>query len=190
MKKKLIIFTAPSGSGKTTLVHHLLDHREDLAFSVSATTRTKRYYEKDGEDYYFLSADDFAAKVENNEFIEWEEVYSHNYYGTLRSEVERIWALGKNVVFDVDVKGALNIKRQYPQQSLAVFVKVPSLEELERRLRLRMTESEESLQKRLQRIRLELTYEKQFDVTLINDNLEEAKMQALLIAGNFLDSNK
>ncbi len=190
MRKKLIIFTAPSGSGKTTLVRHLLSKRDDLVFSVSATTRTKRYYEVEGEDYYFLSNELFAQKVENDEFIEWEEVYDSTYYGTLKSEVERIWLMGKNVIFDVDVKGALNIKNQYPDDTLSVFVKVPTLQELELRLRSRMTESEESLQKRLQRIRLELTYEKQFDMTVLNDDLEKAKQQSLLLVQNFLDNDR
>ena len=190
MRKKLIIFTAPSGSGKTTLVRHLLSKRDDLVFSVSATTRTKRYYEVEGEDYYFLSNELFAQKVENDEFIEWEEVYDSTYYGTLKSEVERIWLMGKNVIFDVDVKGALNIKNQYPDDTLSVFVKVPTLQELELRLRSRMTESEESLQKRLQRIRLELTYEKQFDMTVLNDDLDKAKQQSLLLVQNFLDNDR
>jgi guanylate kinase len=190
VRKKLIIFTAPSGSGKTTLVRHLLSKRDDLVFSVSATTRTKRYYEVEGEDYYFLSNELFAQKVENDEFIEWEEVYDSTYYGTLKSEVERIWLMGKNVIFDVDVKGALNIKNQYPDDTLSVFVKVPTLQELELRLRSRMTESEESLQKRLQRIRLELTYEKQFDMTVLNDDLEKAKQQSLLLVQNFLDNDR
>lgn len=176
---KLIIFSAPSGSGKTTLVHHLLSKPElKLAFSVSATSRAKRPNETDGKDYYFLSADEFRARIEKGDFLEWEEVYTNQFYGTLRSEIDRIHADGKTVVFDVDVVGGLNIKQQFGKDALAVFVQPPSVEELERRLRHRSTESEESLQKRVGKAAEELEFANQFDVILVNDELEAAKLKA------------
>lgn len=176
---KLIIFSAPSGSGKTTLVHHLLSKPElKLAFSVSATSREKRPNETHGKDYYFLSAEEFKTRISKDDFLEWEEVYTNQFYGTLKSEIDRIHAEGKHVMFDVDVVGGVNIKKQFADNALAVFVKPPSIEELENRLRNRSTESEESLQKRVGKAAEEMEYANQFDVVLINDDLETAKAEA------------
>lgn len=186
---KLIIFSAPSGSGKTTLVHHLLSKPElKLAFSVSATSRAKRPNETDGKDYYFLSADEFRKRIENGEFLEWEEVYENQFYGTLKSEIDRIHAEGKHVIFDVDVVGGLNIKKQFGDDALAVFVQPPSVEELERRLRHRSTESEESLAKRVAKAAKELSYSGQFDVVVINDDLEKAKQEAEKLVREFTNT--
>lgn len=185
-KGKLIIFSAPSGSGKTTLVHHLLSKPElKLAFSVSATSREKRPNETHGKDYYFLSADEFRKRIEADEFLEWEEVYTDQFYGTLRSEIDRIHAEGKHVMFDVDVVGGVNIKKQFGDEALAVFVKPPSTEELERRLRNRSTESEESLKKRVGKAAEELEFATQFDVVLVNDDLETAKREAEKLVAEF-----
>ena len=183
---KLIIFSAPSGAGKTTLVHYLLSKPElKLAFSVSATSRAKRPNETDGTDYYFLTAEAFKARIENGDFLEWEEVYTDQFYGTLRSEIDRIHAEGKHVMFDVDVIGGLNIKKQFGNDALAVFVKPPSIEELEKRLRNRSTESEESLQKRVGKAAQEMEYANQFDVVLVNDDLETAKAEAARLVADF-----
>jgi len=183
---KLIIFSAPSGSGKTTLVHHLLSKPElKLAFSVSATSRSKRPNETDGKDYYFLSADEFRKRIDAGDFLEWEEVYNNQFYGTLRSEIDRIHAEGKHVMFDVDVVGGLNIKKQFGDDALAAFVKPPSIEELERRLRNRSTESEESLQKRVGKAAEEMEYADQFDVVLVNDDLDIAKAEAEKLVTDF-----
>lgn len=185
-KGKLIIFSAPSGSGKTTLVHHLLSKSElKLAFSVSATSRTKRPNETHGKDYYFLSVDEFKKSISKDEFLEWEEVYSDQFYGTLRSEIDRIHSEGKHVMFDVDVVGGLNIKKQFGDDALAVFVKPPSIEELENRLRNRSTESEEGLKKRVGKAAEEMEYTNQFDVVLVNDNLERAKAEAEKLVADF-----
>lgn len=182
---KLIVFTAPSGSGKTTVVHHLLNVFDDLAFSVSATTRMRRAHEKHGKDYYFLSKETFRLWVEEDAFVEWEEVYPDQLYGTLKFEIDRLWALGKHVIFDIDVKGAVSIKETYPEDTLVVFVKVPTLEMLIDRLKCRGTENAESLQKRIVRIKEELTYESKFDVVLVNDNLEDALLRAEAIVSDF-----
>lgn len=176
--RKLIVFTAPSGSGKTTVVHHLLNVFDDLAFSVSGTTRMRRTHEKHGKDYYFLSNETFKMWVAEEAFVEWEEVYPDQLYGTLKFEIERLWALGKHVIFDIDVKGAVSIKEIYPDDTLVVFVKVPTLEMLIERLKSRGTESEESLQKRIVRIKEELKYESKFDVVLLNDIREDALLRA------------
>ena len=183
--RKLIIFTAPSGSGKTTVVRHLLESYKALAFSISATTRAKRSHEKHGLDYYFLSQETFRMWIDEEAFVEWEEVYENQLYGTLRFEVERLWALGKHVIFDIDVKGAMNIIKQFPDQSLAIFIKVPTLEMLIERLRKRKTESEQSLQKRIQRIKEELSYEHVFDRVLINDKLDVTLQEARDIIEEF-----
>lgn len=187
MDGKLIIFSAPSGSGKTTIVHRILESRSDLEFSVSACSRTIRANEKDGVDYYFMSADEFRKKIQNNEFLEWEEVYENSFYGTLKSEVERIWNKGKHVIFDVDVKGGLNIKNYGKKNALAIFVMPPSLEELETRLKKRSTETPESLKKRLDKAAYEMTFADKFDIVIINDDLEKAVDKAKKATGNFID---
>ncbi len=187
MNKKLIVVAAPSGAGKTTIVHHLLTVFPSLAFSVSATTRVCRAHEIDGEDYYFISAQAFRARVANNEFLEWEEVYENQYYGTLFSEITRLWAEGKNVIFDIDVKGALNIKKAFPVEALTVFVKPPSKETLLERLRNRKTEDAKSLEKRINRATLELTYEPKFDTVVVNDELQKAFADAEKIVKDFLE---
>lgn len=176
MQGKAIIFSAPSGSGKTTLVKHLLENFDNLGFSISACTRDRRgRNEVDGKDYYFLSIKDFQDKIINKEFVEWEEVYVGGYYGTLKSEINRLWSEGKNVIFDVDVKGGLKLKEYFGEQALAIFVKVPSYQELENRLRKRGTETEDSLSKRLYKVKFEMTFQDSFDVVLINDELTESK---------------
>lgn len=186
-KGKLVIFSAPSGAGKTTIVRHLLDCGLNLEFSVSAASRNKRPNEVDGKDYYFLSADDFKHKIENDEFLEWEEVYHDHFYGTLKSEVQRIWDKGNHVIFDVDVVGGLNIKKYYGDKALAVFVMPPNVQELESRLRGRSTESEENLKKRIEKAEHELSFAKGFDTTIINDKLETALTEAETMVRNFLN---
>jgi guanylate kinase len=186
MTGKLIIFSAPSGAGKTTIVKHLLQSGLPLEFSISACSRTPRTGEVNGKDYYFLSADDFKKKIDNNEFIEWEEVYAGNYYGTLRSEVERIWKNGNHVLFDIDVKGGVNLKKKYPHQTLSVFVMPPSVKELENRLRGRSTDDEATIQKRLDKAVYELKFADQFDVVLINDILQDAQLKAFNLVSEFI----
>lgn len=189
MKKgKLIVFSAPSGSGKTTIVHHLLKQAElNLSFSISATSREKRGQEEDGKDYYFISAKKFKKFIEKDKFIEFEEVYTNNYYGTLKKEVKRLRKQGKNVIFDIDVVGGLNIKKHFPKKTLAIFVKPPSLEEMERRLRNRKTDSEEKIIERIAKAEREMSYAKYFDVILINDDLEQAKQEAYQLIKKFID---
>jgi guanylate kinase len=184
---KLIIFSAPSGAGKTTIVRHLLSLPElKLAFSVSAASRAKRPNEIDGKDYYFLSAEEFKRRIAAGDFLEWEEVYEGQYYGTLKSEIDRIHSEGKHVIFDVDVVGGLNIKKQFGKQALAIFVQPPSVNELEKRLRSRSTESEASLAKRIGKATEELAYANRFDVILFNDDLEAAKTKAEDLVRNFI----
>jgi guanylate kinase len=183
---KLIIVTAPSGAGKTTIVHHLLKTFDTLAFSVSATNRARRAHETDKVDYYFLSTTEFRRRVNDGSFLEYEEVYDGQYYGTLRSECERLWALGKCVVFDVDVKGALNIKRAYPDESLAIFIQPPSEAVLFERLKNRKTETPESLRKRIARATEELTFADKFDAIIVNDKLEVAFSEAEQLVEAFL----
>lgn len=178
MQGKLIIFSAPSGAGKTTIVRHLLDKDLNLEFSISATSRGKRHTETDGKDYYFLTPEDFKAKIKNNEFLEWEEVYSGTFYGTLKSEVERIRNAGKNVIFDVDVVGGSNIKKFYGDEALAVFVQPPSVEELRNRLVARSTDAPEVIEKRVAKAEYELTFSNQFDVIVVNEDLEKAFIEA------------
>ena len=191
MKKKegkLIVFSAPSGSGKTTIVHHLLGKSElNLDFSISATSRLSRGNEIHGKDYYFISPEEFRSHIKNNDFIEWEQVYTNNFYGTLKSEIQRIWDSGKHVIFDIDVIGGLNIKKQFPQQTLAVFVQPPSIIEMERRLRNRNTDSEEKIKERVAKAEKELKFAKDFDVILLNDNLEKAKEEAFKLVSNFVN---
>jgi guanylate kinase len=188
--KKLIIVTAPSGAGKTTIVHHLIDTFDSLAFSVSATNRSMRAHEKHGVDYYFLSTEAFKDLITEGALLEYEEVYDNQYYGTLKKEVERLWALGKCIIFDVDVKGALNIQKYYPKESLSIFIKPPSKEILLERLKNRKTETPESLQKRINRATEELTFEHKFDKVLINDVLEKALRESEEFVIDFLQLKK
>ncbi len=186
---KLIVFSAPSGSGKTTIVRHLLGLEDlNLEFSISATSREKRGTEEHGKDYYFLSAKEFKNKIKNDEFLEWEEVYRDNFYGTLKTEVERIWALGKNVIFDIDVSGGLRIKRKYPEETLAIFVKPPSVDELKIRLKKRKTESEDKINMRVAKASAELATAPLFDTIIINDNLDHALEEAHRKVSDFINS--
>ena len=186
MAGKAIIFSAPSGSGKTTIVKHLLTNNPDLGFSISASTRDKRgRTEQNGKDYYFLSPADFRKKIDNNEFVEWEEVYEGNFYGTLKSEIDRIWREGKNVIFDVDVKGGLNLKKYFGDKGLAIFVKVPSMEVLKERLHDRGTETPESLSRRLFKAQFEMGFSDKFDVVLVNENLDKSLKEAQKLYDNF-----
>ena len=188
-KGKLIVFSAPSGSGKTTIVRHLLKQDQlNLEFSISATSREKRGEEVEGKDYYYLSAQEFKNKIKADEFLEWEEVYRDNFYGTLKTEVERIWALGKHVIFDIDVSGGLRIKRKFPEQTLAIFVKPPSIDELKIRLKKRKTESEDKINMRVAKASAELATAPLFDVIVENDNLANALEVAHGIVYNFVTS--
>lgn len=187
-KGKLIIFSAPSGSGKTTLVKYLMEQLNNLRFSVSACTREKRKDETDGKDYYFISPEEFRLKINNNEFVEWEEVYPDHYYGTLFSEVERIRNMGNHVIFDVDVVGGLNIKKQYAEEALAVFVRPPSVSELEKRLLGRATDTSDKIRLRIEKATYELSFEQSFDKVIINDDLTEAKNTALEIVEDFINA--
>jgi guanylate kinase len=187
MSGKAIIFSAPSGSGKTTLVKHLVAKMPNLGFSISACTRDKRgRSEENGKDYYFLSAEDFKRKIDEDAFIEWEEVYEGNFYGTLKEEIQRIWDSGKHVIFDVDVKGGLNLKKYFGEKALGIFVKVPSIEVLKERLNDRGTESEESLSRRLYKAKFEMGFEDQFDVSIVNDDKERSTKEAEELVSEFL----
>ena len=177
-REKAIIFCAPSGAGKTTIVHHLISTFPDLEFSVSACSREQRPNEEYGKDYYFLSVDEFKEKIAGNKFIEWEEVYEDNFYGTLTSEIERIWRLDKVVIFDVDVVGGMNLKKHFGDKALSIFVKPPSIKHLEERLKGRETEDEASLARRLGKAEVELTWAEKFDYVLLNDNLQNAFVEA------------
>ncbi len=182
---KCIIFSAPSGAGKTTIVHHLLKKFNHLEFSISACSREPRTGEVDGKDYYFLGVDGFQDKINQNAFLEWEEVYTNNFYGTLKSELTRIWTNGNTVIFDVDVIGGLNLKKELGDNALSIFVEPPSYEELENRLRGRSTETEEKIKMRLAKAHQELGFAKDFDVILINDDLEIACKKAEELISNF-----
>ena len=187
-KGKVVIFSAPSGSGKTTIVHHLADKFDYLGFSISACTRDKRgRSEVNGKDYYFLTPEEFKTRIDNHEFIEWEEVYPGNFYGTLKSEIERIWKSGKHVIFDVDVKGGVNLKKYFGEQALAVFVKVPSIEILKKRLKSRKTDSESSISQRLFKATFEMKFESEFDVTLLNENLDDSLKKAEILVDDFIN---
>jgi len=188
MKKgKLLVFSAPSGSGKTTIVRHLLSKEDlNLEFSISAATREARGEEINGKDYYFMSIEEFKKHIKADDFVEWEEVYRDNFYGTLKSEIERIWANGKNVIFDIDVAGGLRIKRKFPQETLAVFVKPPSIDELKIRLKKRSTESEDKINMRIAKASVELATAPQFDKIIKNYDLDIAKEEAYQLVKEFV----
>jgi guanylate kinase len=187
-KGKLIVFSAPSGSGKTTIVRHLLKQEKlNLEFSISATSREARGFEKEGEDYYFISLKEFKNNIKSDQFLEWEEVYRDNFYGTLKSEIDRIWALKKHVIFDIDVAGGLRIKKKYPKETLSVFVKPPSVDELKIRLKKRKTESEEKINMRIAKASVELATAPQFDKIIKNYELEVALKEAEELVSDFLD---
>ncbi|MDR3184839.1 MAG: guanylate kinase [Prevotellaceae bacterium] len=188
MTNKMIIFSAPSGAGKTTIVRHLLRRFPALEFSISATTRARRGAEQHAKDYFFLTHDEFMERVQRGDFAEWEEVYPGLCYGTLKSEMERIWAKGHVIAFDIDVQGGLNLKRMYGAQALAVFVRPPSLEALRQRLERRGTDKPETVRERLDKATCELGFAAQFDVELVNDHLDDAKLRAEQLVAAFLSA--
>ncbi|MES2891510.1 MAG: guanylate kinase [Bacteroidota bacterium] len=183
---KIIIITAPSGSGKTSITRFLMAHYPELAFSISAATRQARGIEKDGVDYYFLSEAAFKEKIQHNDFVEWEMVYEGKYYGTLKSELERIWEQGRIPVLDIDVKGAIHVKQQFPDSAITLFIEPPSVGELRKRLETRGTESPESLAARVNKASYELSFKDQFDKQIVNDDLPKACKEALEIIGEFI----
>lgn len=185
--RKALIFCAPSGSGKSTVVRHILSLHPELEFSISAASRAPRGTEKDGVDYWFISADEFRRRIASDEFVEYEEVYAGSFYGTLKSEVERIWDKGNSVIFDVDVKGGLNLKKYFGDKALSVFVQAPSVEELRRRLIGRATDSPEAIEKRLAKAAEEMSYADKFDYILINDDLQKAFSDAEKVVNDFLN---
>lgn len=186
MDNKVIIVTAPSGAGKTTIVKHLIINFPQLAFSVSATTRKQRQGEINGKDYYFISAEEFKNKVSNHEFVEWEEVYSNAFYGTLQSEIEKLWSENKIVIFDVDVKGAMNLKKQFGNRALSIFIKPPSAKVLEERLKQRATESLDKIEERVSKAKEEMQYEEYFDETVVNKYLPDALEKASQLVLSFI----
>ena len=185
-KGKCIIFSAPSGAGKTTIVHHVLETELNLQFSISATSRNKRENEENGKDYYFLSLNEFKNHISEDKFIEWEEVYQNNFYGTLKSEIERIWSEKKHVIFDVDVIGGIRLKSIFREKALSIFVQAPSIKELENRLKNRNTETPSSLKRRIDKAKEEMEFAKDFDVVLINNELGIAKKDAVQLIENFI----
>ena len=185
---KLIVISAPSGAGKTSIVHHLLKSMDELSFSVSACSREKRDNETHGKDYYFLGVEGFQNKIKEDVFLEWEQVYENQYYGTLKSEIERIWSEGKTIIFDVDVVGGLNIKKQYPKECLSIFIMTPSIEVLAERLIGRGSESDESVKKRLDKAEEEISKNKKFDTIIFNDDFKTACEQTKEIITNFINS--
>lgn len=187
-KGKMIIISAPSGAGKTTIVKHLLQQELKLEFSVSATSRSARPNEIHGKDYYFLTPDEFQQKIKNNEFLEWEEVYNGFFYGTLKSEVERIRNTGRNVIFDVDVVGGLNIKKYYGNEALAVFIMPPSVEELEKRLLIRGSDTMDKIKMRVEKAAEEITLAEKFDVILVNDNMGKTLLEAEKLVTGFFEN--
>lgn len=190
-KGKLIVFSAPSGSGKTTIVKHLLGIDDlNLEFSISATSRSARDEEENGKDYYFISATEFKQHIKNEDFLEWEEVYRDNFYGTLKSEIERIWAKGKNVIFDIDVAGGLRIKSKFPNETLAVFVKPPSIDELKIRLKKRKSESDDKINMRIAKASIELATAPQFDKIIKNYDLDVAKQESVQLVRDFINQNQ
>lgn len=190
-KNKLIIIAAPSGAGKTSVTRHLLKSMpEQLAFSISCATRQPRKNERDQVDYYFITIDDFKQRIDEEEFVEWEMVYKGRYYGTLKSELERIWLQNKSPLLDVDVKGGINVQQLYPLNSLSLFIEPPSIDELERRLRARGTETETSIEARISKANYELSFKQQFDHIILNDELERACAEALDVVSNFLQPDQ
>lgn len=187
--EKVVIFSAPSGSGKTTLVQHCLQIFPQLEFSISCTTRAPRGTEQNGKEYHFLSVEEFQQKISESHFIEYEEVYENTFYGTLKSEIERIWAQGKTVIFDVDVKGGIALKKYFQDKALSVFIMPPSVEELERRLRNRATDTEEIIQMRVAKAETEILFQKDFDTVIINDNLDDAKQKIKQTLQSFILSS-
>lgn len=186
MKGKLVIISAPSGAGKTTIVKHLIEKGLNLEFSVSATTRSPRNSEKNGREYYFISVPEFIVRVKNNEFVEWEEVYKDFYYGTLRSEIERIWAKGKHILFDVDVKGGINLKKTFGHKAISIFIMPPSIKELEKRLRLRGTDDAAGIRVRVAKAKSEMKLADQFDSIVINERLELAENEIYRLVHDFI----
>ena len=189
MPNKVLIFSAPSGSGKSTVVNHLLGIHPELEFSVSATSRSPRGQEQDGVEYYFLDVEEFRRRIADDAFVEYEEVYPGRFYGTLKEEVERIWAAGHVIIFDVDVKGGVSLKKYFGDQALSVFIQAPSVEELRRRLVLRGTDSEEDIEKRVAKAAEEMTYAGKFDYVLVNDDLQTALREAEEVVDKFLDGH-
>lgn len=189
MANKVLIFSAPSGSGKSTIVNHLLGLHPEMEFSVSATSRPPRGQEQDGVEYYFLSEEKFRRIIGEDGFVEYEEVYPGRFYGTLKKEVERIWAKDHVIVFDVDVKGGVNLKKYFGDKALSVFIQAPSVEELRRRLVLRGTDSEEDIEKRVEKASEEMTYADKFDYVLVNDDLQTALDEAAEVVSKFLDGH-
>ena len=189
MPNKVLIFSAPSGSGKSTVVNHLLGIHPEFEFSVSATSRPPRGQEQDGVEYYFLDVEEFRRRIADDAFVEYEEVYPGRFYGTLKSEVERIWAKGHVIIFDVDVKGGVSLKKYFGDQALSVFIQAPSVEELRRRLVLRGTDSEEDIEKRVAKASEEMTYADKFDYVLVNDDLETALKEAEDVVDKYLDGH-
>jgi guanylate kinase len=185
---KILIITAPSGAGKTSITKNLMEHYPQLSFSVSATTRSPRGNEQDGVDYYFIPVDDFKNKIQHKDFAEWEMVYEGKYYGTLKSELKRIWSLGKVPILDIDVKGALHIRQQYPENTFSIFIEPPSVDVLRERLMGRGTESEDSLKTRISKAAYEISFKSEFDRVVLNDNLEAACKEVREVVGNFLAS--
>ncbi|MCR5363958.1 MAG: guanylate kinase [Bacteroidales bacterium] len=183
---KVLVFSAPSGSGKSTIVNHILGLHPEIEFSVSATSRPPRGQEQDGVEYYFLSVEEFRRRIEADQFVEYEQVYEGRYYGTLKSEVERIWAKGHVIIFDVDVKGGVNLKKYFGDKALSVFIQAPSVEELKRRLIARNTDTPEAIAERVAKAAEEMTYAPKFDVVLINDNLDKAYAEAEKMVDDFL----
>lgn len=185
-QNKIIVITAPSGAGKTSITRYLLNKYPQLAFSVSAATRKARHYETDGKDYYFLTLEDFKQKIQHNEFVEWEMVYEGKYYGTLKSELQRIWNNDQVPLLDIDVKGAIHVQQQYPGSTLTIFIEPPSVQELKRRLESRGTETAESLQARVNKASYEISFKDHFDKCILNDDLEKACAKAEMILKEFL----
>ncbi len=186
-QNKIIIITAPSGAGKTSITHHLMEQFPQLAFSVSAATRQARGSEKNGVDYYFMSAGDFKQKIQHNEFVEWEMVYEGKYYGTLKSELQRIWDNNQVPILDIDVKGAIHVKQQYPDTALSIFIEPPSVTELKNRLENRGTETAESLAARVNKAAYEISFKDHFDKQIVNDNLQQAREKAVAIVQQFIN---